>query len=112
MLKILKVVFSRQTFHKHQKNYLVPVVIKMWRAEQDRVIQSMSSLEGGVVLSGDGRSDSPGHCAKYGAFTVIEQRVNKVLNVQLVQVSADLNFTDSYHASFNHVNGLKFYLFS
>lgn len=47
----------------------------------------MSALPGGVVLSGDGRSDSPGHCAKYGAFTVIEQRVNKVLDVQLVQVS-------------------------
>ena len=98
MLKILKVeCFSRQTFHKHQKNYLIPVVIKMWRAEQERVIQSMSSLEGGVVLSGDGRSDSPGHCAKYGAFTVIEQRVNKVLDVQLVQVSTDHNVTDIYH---------------
>ena len=98
MLKILKVeCFSRQTFHKHQKNYLIPVVIKMWNVEQDRVIQSMSSLEGGVVLSGDGRSDSPGHCAKYGAFTVIERRVNKVLDIQLVQVSADLNITDSCH---------------
>ncbi|CAH3028847.1 unnamed protein product [Porites evermanni] len=45
----------------------------------------MSALPGGVVLLGDGRSDSPGHCAKYGAFTVIEKRVNKVLDVQLVQ---------------------------
>ena len=88
MLKILKVeCFSRQTFHKHQKNYLIPVVIKMWKQEQEKVIASMANLEGGLVLSGDGRSDSPGHCAKYGAFTVIEQRVNKVLDVQLVQVS-------------------------
>ena len=47
----------------------------------------LSNLEGGVVLSGDGRSDSPGHSAKYGAFTIIEQRVNKVLDVELVQVS-------------------------
>ena len=59
----------------------------MWKEEQDKIIQSVSSLEGGLVLSGDGRSDSPGHCAKYGAFTVIEQRVNKVFDVQLVQVS-------------------------
>ena len=88
MLKILKVeCFSRQTFHKHQKNYLIPVVIKMWKQEQEKVIASMANLEGGLVLSGDGRSDSPGHCAKYGAFTVIEQRVNKVLDVQLVRVS-------------------------
>lgn len=87
MLKILKVrCFSRQTFHKHQKNYLIPVVIKKWKEEQEQVIQSLRSLEGGIVLSGDGRSDSPGHCAKYGAFTVIEQRANKVLDIQLVQV--------------------------
>ena len=59
MLKILRVeCFSRQTFHKHQKNYLIPVVIKMWKEEQDKIIQSVSSLEGGLVLSGDGRSDS------------------------------------------------------
>ena len=61
MLKILRVeCFSRQTFHKHQKNYLIPVVIKMWKEEQDKIIQSVSSLEGGLVLSGDGRSDSQG----------------------------------------------------
>ena len=35
----------------------------------------------------DGRSDSPGLSAKYGSFTVIEQKVNKVLDVELVQVS-------------------------
>ena len=88
IFKILKVeCFSRQTFHQYQKNYLIHVVIKLWKEEQDRVMQNMSALLGGVVLSGDGRSDSPGHCAKYGAFTVIEQRVNKVLDVQLVQVS-------------------------
>lgn len=88
MLKILKVqCFSRQTYHKHQKNYLIPAVINMWKEEQEQLIQSLHNLEGGVVLSGDGRSDSPGHCAKYGAFTVIEQRVNKVFDVQLVQVS-------------------------
>ena len=100
--KILKVeCFSRQTFHKHQKNHLIPVVIKLWKEEQDRVIQNMSALPGGVVLSGDGRSDSPGHCAKYGAFTVIEQRVNKVLGVQLVQVS-------TWH--FNNLSLLPFFV--
>ena len=94
MLKTLKVqCFSRQTFHKHQKNYLIPVVVTMWKQEQDKVIASISSLEGGLVLSGDGRSHSLGHCAKYGAFTVIEQRVNKVLDVQLVQVSVPYYFT-------------------
>ena len=52
----------------------------------EQLVERLSKLEGGVVLSGDGRSDSPGHSAKYGAFTVIEQRVNKVLDVEPVQV--------------------------
>ena len=55
--------------------------------EQEQLVEKLSNLEGGVVLSGDGRSDSPGHSAKYGAFTAIELRVNKVLDVELVQVS-------------------------
>ncbi|PFX17073.1 hypothetical protein AWC38_SpisGene18627 [Stylophora pistillata] len=63
----------------------MPVVIKTWKEEQEKLVERLSDLEGGVVLSGDGRSDSPGHSAKYGAFTVIEQRINKVLDVQLVQ---------------------------
>ena len=97
MFKILKMkCFSRQTYRKHQRNYLIPVVIKMWKEEQDKVIESMSNLEGGVVLSGDGRSDSPEHCAiyMYDAFTIIEQRVNKVLDIQLVQVSASCLLND------------------
>ena len=72
IFKILKTeCFSRVTFHKHQRNYLIPVVINKWKEEQEHVIQSLSLFKGGMVLSGDGRSDSPGHCARYGAFTVI-----------------------------------------
>lgn len=89
MLKILRVqCFRHQTYQKtYQKNFLIPVGIEMWKEEQEKLVERFSNLSGGVVLSGDGRSDSPGHSAKYGAFTVIEQRINKVLDVQLVQVS-------------------------
>lgn len=37
------------------------------------------------MLAGDARSDSPGHCAKYGSYSVIEQRLNRVLDIQMVQ---------------------------
>ena len=91
IFKVLKMeCFGRATFHKHQRNYLIPVIGNQWKEAQEEVIRMLSSFEGGLVLSGDGRSDSPGHCAKYGAFTVIEQRVNKVLDIQLVKVSCEL----------------------
>ena len=63
----------------------MPVIIKMWKEEQDKLVERLSNIGGGVVLSGDGRSDSPGYSAKCGAFTVIEQRIKK--DVWLVQVS-------------------------
>ena len=59
----------------------------MWKEEQEKLVERLCNLGGGGVLSGDGRSDSAGHSAKYGASTVIEQMINKVLDVQLVQVS-------------------------
>ena len=40
----------------------------------------------GLELSGDARFNSPGHCAKYGCYSLRENRVNKLLDVQLVQV--------------------------
>ena len=88
VLKIFKVqCFSHQTYHKHQKNYLILVVVKKRQDEQDQLVEKLLNLEGGVVLSRDDRSDSPGNSTKYGAFTVIEQRVNKLLDVELFQVS-------------------------
>lgn len=91
-LKIQKLqCFSCQIYHKRQRNYLIHDVIKMWKEGQGKLAESLSSLEGSVVLSGYRRSDSPGHSAKYGAFTVVEQRANKVLDVQLVQFRCHSN---------------------
>uniref|UniRef100_A0A8C1SLP2 Uncharacterized protein n=1 Tax=Cyprinus carpio TaxID=7962 RepID=A0A8C1SLP2_CYPCA len=46
-------------------------------------------------------SDSPGHCAKYGSYSLIEDRVNKVVDVQLVQSSEVPN------SSWCELEGLK-----
>ncbi|KAG5275499.1 hypothetical protein AALO_G00121020 [Alosa alosa] len=58
-------------------------------------------MDGGLVLAGDCRSDSPGHCAKYGSCSLIEDRVNKVVDVQLVQSSEVPN------SSWCELEGLK-----
>ena len=46
-----------------------------------------SNMDGGLVLGGDGRADSPGYSAKYGSYMLIELRTIKVVHMQLVQVS-------------------------
>lgn len=69
-----------------QSRYLEPTVISAWQAEQEAVLAEVAELEGGLVIAGDGRCDSPGHCAKFGAYTLIECRLNKVIDIELVQV--------------------------
>ena len=43
-----------------------------------------------VVIVGDGRSDSPGHSAKYGSYTFMDMDTHKILDVEIVQVSSAL----------------------
>ena len=78
---------SKSTFFRHTRLYIHPVVIQEWRKQQMSLLHRLQQMDGGLVLAGDGRCDSPGHSAKFGSFSVIEQRLRKVLDVQLVQVS-------------------------
>ncbi|XP_059420266.1 uncharacterized protein LOC132155477 [Carassius carassius] len=88
MLKLFGVqCISPGTFFRHQGYYTIPTIVQAWRNEQSGIIRELKETGGGLILSGDCRSDSPGHCAKYGSYSLIEDRINKVLDVQLVQSS-------------------------
>ena len=88
MLNILGVLsISLNTYSRHQRDYVLPVVLNTWQEQQQALVAELQILGGSLVVSGDCRSDSPGHCAKYGSYSVIEERINKVIDVQLVQVS-------------------------
>ncbi|XP_063952822.1 uncharacterized protein LOC129282890 isoform X3 [Lytechinus pictus] len=73
-----------ETFMKHQREYLQPAVIRVAKKEQRKLINEIPEGEP-LILGGDGRSDSPGHCAKYGSYTLMDLKRNKILDVQLVQ---------------------------
>ncbi|CAL4142123.1 unnamed protein product, partial [Meganyctiphanes norvegica] len=75
------------TFYNHQTKYIIPTVLVAWEEEQEKNVQRLKDLGDGLILSGDCRFDSPGHCAKYGSYTLIEDRINKVIDLQLVQSS-------------------------
>ncbi|XP_077089981.1 uncharacterized protein LOC143741596 isoform X2 [Siphateles boraxobius] len=78
---------SASTFFHHQRLYTIPTIMQAWQNEQRGIIRELKEIGGGLILSGDFRSDSPGHCAKYGTYSLIEDRINKVLDIQLVQSS-------------------------
>ena len=42
-------------------------------------------------LCGDGRSDSPGHSAKYGTYSLIDEATGHITDFSFVQVSEVLH---------------------
>ncbi|XP_060567748.1 uncharacterized protein LOC132726451 [Ruditapes philippinarum] len=63
---------------------------------------------GEVVVAGDGRADSPGHCAKYGVYSLIDMNSGQVIGLHIVQ-SCILHFqSNEVKLSYNiDLEGLK-----
>jgi solute carrier family 8 (sodium/calcium exchanger) len=49
------------------------------------MISLLQALDEPLVLGGDARCDSPGFCAKYGSYTIMELKHNAILDIELVQ---------------------------
>ena len=79
-------IISERVFYSIHDRYLFPVINHTWQEEQRQVIESICSKDI-VYLSGDGRCDSPGHNAKYGTYTLMDNDSGKVAAFSLVQVS-------------------------
>lgn len=85
---------SLGTFFRHQAKYLHHTVMRVWKATQQNLL---SDLQGGdLVLGGDGRNDSMGHCAKYGTYTLMDLQDNKIININTVQVVCFLRLSALY----------------
>ena len=42
---------------------------------------------GSVDICGDGRCDSPEHLAKYGTYTIMDEKTNLIIEISVVQVN-------------------------
>lgn len=74
-----------RTFSWYQTTYLFLAVSSFWVEQQNIMIDNIRSSTSGLVLGGDGRTDSPGHSAKYGSYCMADLKTNKVLEIRLVQ---------------------------
>lgn len=77
-------IFTKRTYNHIQKAYLVPAVRNVWQRKQERLMAARRHKK--VKLAGDGRCDSPGHCAKFGSYTLMDADTAEVLHTELVQV--------------------------
>ena len=77
---------SQGTFFSHQRSFLIPAIKNFWKREQMSMLTVLQTEEKALVLGGDGRCDSPGFSAKFGAYSFMELDYNVVLHIELVQV--------------------------
>ncbi len=62
----------------------MPSMFKLWDQQQKALLECLKDKV--LTLGGDGRCDTPGHCAKYGSYTIMDLDTNKIVDTQLVQV--------------------------
>ena len=73
------------TYFRHQDKYLHKTIRQVWEKCTTSLINQLRGTE--LVLGGDGRSDSMGHCAKYGTYSLLELNANKIVCINTVQVN-------------------------
>ena len=78
---------SKTTFYKVQNKYVFPVIHNTWHNHQKQVLQSIKEQKVQINVAGDGRCDSPGHSAKYGTYSLLDESSGKVIDFSLVQVT-------------------------
>ncbi|KAK7877301.1 hypothetical protein WMY93_031993 [Mugilogobius chulae] len=66
------------TFHKIQDGFCVDNIASFWKSDTEGIINDLKSKEP-VVLLGDGRMDSPGHCAEYSTYTMMDNDTKKIV---------------------------------
>lgn len=73
------------SFFSHVKKWTYPAISKQFLLQQTRIVEGLKKLPSECVISGDGQFDSPGHCAKYCAWTAAEQSTGYVVDFHVVQ---------------------------
>ena len=81
-------VYHEPAYYYHQKHLLFPAIYKYWQAYQKKLLDSLKDKD--VVLAGDGRHDSMGHSAKYGAYTIFCCTVGLIVHLVIIQVQTYL----------------------
>ncbi|XP_028403949.1 uncharacterized protein LOC114526538 [Dendronephthya gigantea] len=75
---------SLETFYRHQRTLLLPAIFIHWQDYQRKILERLKLLES-LVISGDGRHDSMGHSAKYGAYTIFCCTSPQIIHFSLIQ---------------------------
>ena len=77
---------NKDQFYKVQDKVIFPTINKTYNTQQKDVIKEIKKQNHMIDLYWDGRSDSPGHNAKYGTYSLMDESSEKVVDFSLVHV--------------------------
>ncbi len=73
---------SGQSYLNYQKHFIAPTVAEFWDQITSETRKFLAEQD--VCLLGDGRSDSPGHSAKYCTYIMMDSKTEVVVDMQIV----------------------------
>ena len=75
---------SKSLFNQYQHLYIAPAVNDYWENIKVDLWKDRDGKE--VILSGDARNDSPGHCAQYCTYSLGDMETKTILNMNIIDV--------------------------
>ena len=110
MLQHLNVAsISKRTYFRIQQLYLVPCIRDVFVRRQQQLFSAIRESCSSVRVAGNARCCSPGHTAKYGSYSLLDLNTGKILDTQLVQVSAQVLHQVNFSHLFSSIR-LSFFL--
>eukprot|EP00794_Sanderia_malayensis_P001009 gene1009-biopygen255 len=79
-----------------RKEKIFPAISLYWNKYQSSLFNMTKLKDRDLVIGEDGRHDSMGHCAKYGAYTVMSYNQQAIIHFELVQIKT---FVSDRHAT-------------
>ncbi len=64
--------------------YIIPAINEFWDEHQQQLWNEKAGKE--IILSGDGRNDSPGHNAQYCTYTLADTDDRAIVQINVVDV--------------------------
>ena len=83
MFKICNIAFiSRSVFYQYQHLYIAPSINEYWEKTKSDAWKERAGKS--LLLSSDGRNDSPGHCAQYCTYSFADLEDKEIVNIKVV----------------------------
>lgn len=81
--KFLNVAFiSERGFSILQTTCAISIVKELWENMKEKIWETLQGEA--IVVAGDDQNDSPGHSAKYCAYTLMEHYLDITVNLEVV----------------------------